>query len=153
MKDYPAIGKVLQYPGSARAFRGCPFCQIVGESCNCNKTLFLQNRRYLPLQHVLRHQTKGQVNNAEETRDPPAVHYDDECTRWLRQKYDKLPNQNQKKKFTDSHGIKGSYIFMDLSYHTSHQFGYDMMHTLKNACANILMRQGFEWVRIGGKGP
>ena len=39
--DYPAIGNVLHYPGSARSFKECMFCGITGENCVAlNKTYF-----------------------------------------------------------------------------------------------------------------
>ena len=70
--DYPAIGKVLHYPGSGRSHRACMFCDIVGESSKVlNKTLFLQNRRFLDQSHKLRFETIGQVRSCIETRDPP----------------------------------------------------------------------------------
>ena len=55
--DFPAIGKVLHFPGSARSYRACPFCKVVGVNCSCNKTLFLDNRRYLPTDHPMRLKT------------------------------------------------------------------------------------------------
>ena len=136
--DYPAIGKVLHFPGSARSFRACPFCQVVGENCACNKTLFLQNRRYLPMSHPLQFATDGHVGNTTETRPPPLAPPTPDEVRELRVKYDVLPNKNQKEKFTKEYGVKGCYPFMKLDYHEFHEdFGPDMMHTLKNAGNNI----------------
>ena len=136
--DFPAMGKILHLPGSARSFRACPFCQIEGENCTCNKTLFLQNRRYLPPDHSLRGECNGHVNNANEFRLPPAAPLPVVQIRTLRQTYDQLPNNNQKDKFTKRHGLKGCYPFMKLSYHQFQEdMGPDIMHTLKDAASNM----------------
>ena len=112
--DFPAIGKVLNLPGSARSFRACPFCTIIGESCACNKTLFLQNRRYLPIDHPLRKQAVGHVKGEVENRPPPSPPPNMHVTRTLREDYDKLPNKNRKKKYILEHGVKGCYELMRL---------------------------------------
>ena len=92
-------------------------CRVVGESCNCNKTLYLHNRRYLPPNHPLRHQKKGHVLNSTELRDAPDDAFDYSKTCRLRRRYDELPNNHQREKFVKETGIKGSYAFMELSYH------------------------------------
>ena len=136
--DFPAIGKVLNLPGSARSLRACPFCQIIGESCSCNKTLFLQNRRYLPSAHPLQYQVSGHVNNAVEFREAPAAPIDDTENPHLREMYNELPNQNQKQNFTRKHGVKVSYQFVRLTYHKfQEQIGPNIMHSVKVAPVNM----------------
>ena len=136
--DFPAIGKVLHFPGSARSYRACPFCKVVGVNCSCNKTLFLDNRRYLPRDHPLRHQTANHVGNEPETREPPPPPSSTEEVVRLRHQYDRLPNKNQKDNFTKAHGLKGTYPFMDLSYHNfQDDIGPDIMHTLKDVGVNF----------------
>ena len=136
--DFPAIGKVLHFPGSARSYRACPFCKVTGVNCACNKTLFLNNRRYLSTEHPLRLQTNGHVGNSCETRAPPSPPSSSNDITRLRKEYDQLPNKNQQDKFTKTHGVKGTYPFMDLSYHKFQEdIGPDIMHTLKDVGVNF----------------
>ena len=135
--DFPAIGKVLHLPGSARSFRACPFCPIIGVNV-CNKTVFLENRRFLPPDHKLRSETEGQVFGQPEHRPPPIMDRSAEETRALREEYDRLKNDNQRKAYTKTHGVKGVYQFMKLDYHKFEQhIGPDPMHTVKNTLVNI----------------
>ena len=137
--DFPAIGKVLHLPESARSFVACAFCAIRGMSCKVhNKTVFLENRRYLNADHPLRFQHENQVGGVEEHRKPPILERSPTETRQLRQKYDELPNESQKKKHTNEHGVKGTYKLMDLPYHKFEQhLGPDPMHTIKDCVVNI----------------
>ena len=116
--DYPAIGKVLHYPGSGRSHRACMFCDIVGESSKVlNKTLFLQNRCFLDQSHKLRFETIGQVRSCIETRDPPSLQRTIKMTENLRKEYDELKKLSEQRAFVKEHGVKGTYEFMRLSYH------------------------------------
>ena len=134
--DFPAMGKILHLPGTARSFQACPFRQIEGENCTCNKTLFLQNRRYLPPDHSLHSECNRHVNNASELHFRPAEPLSEIQIRTLRQTYDQLPNSNQKDKFTKTHGLKGCYPFMKLGYHQFQEdMGPDIMHTLNDAAS------------------
>ena len=100
--------------------------------------MFLENRRSLPADHPLRLQSVGHVGSTSETRDPPLPPLPSEEIARLRRKYETLPNNNQKKKFTEEHGLKGTYPFMDLSYHQFQaDMGPDIMHTLKDIGANL----------------
>ena len=56
--DYPGIGKVMSVVGSG-GLQGCVFCGIQGErDMHLNKTVYLQNRRYLPKDSKMRKDTK-----------------------------------------------------------------------------------------------
>lgn len=55
--DYPGIGKVLGVVGSG-GLQGCAFCSLQGERCEVlHKTVYMQNRRYLPSTSPLRKDT------------------------------------------------------------------------------------------------
>ena len=137
--DFPAIGKVMHLPGSGRAKKACPFCQISGESVG-PRTLFLHNRRFLEDDdHCLRWQRVGYPKCRPEIRGPPDPPPSIEEIRRLRTQYDLLPNTNQKEKFTKEHGLKGMYPFAELEDHSFHQDlgGGDIMHTEKDMGVNI----------------
>jgi len=52
--DYPGIGKVLSVVGSG-GLQGCMFCTIEGKRKDAlKKTVYLENRRFLPEQSNLR---------------------------------------------------------------------------------------------------
>ena len=52
--DYPGIGKVMSIVGSG-GVQGCMFCNLQGEhERNLQKTVYLQNRRFLPEDSELR---------------------------------------------------------------------------------------------------
>lgn len=52
--DYPGIGKVMSVIGSG-GFQGCIFCKMQGvHNEHLQKTVYLQNRRFLPLSSELR---------------------------------------------------------------------------------------------------
>ena len=52
--DYPGLGKVMGVVGSG-GIQGCAFCDLSGERNEVlHKTLYLQNRRFLPPSSPLR---------------------------------------------------------------------------------------------------
>ena len=56
--DYPGLGKVMSVVGSG-GLQGCMFCNLEGErDSNLQKTVYLQNRRFLPPDSKLRKDTK-----------------------------------------------------------------------------------------------
>ena len=56
--DYPGIGKVMSVVGSG-GFQGCAFCVLPGErNVNLQKTVYLQNRRFLPENSEMRKDRK-----------------------------------------------------------------------------------------------
>lgn len=60
--DYPGIGKVMSVVGSG-GYQGCMFCDLEGERDeNLQKTVYLQNRRFLPIDSKLRKDTKRYNN-------------------------------------------------------------------------------------------
>ena len=140
--DFPGIAKLLQYPGSG-AIMACPWCEIMGVYCqSMHKTVYLQNRRYLPEDHVLR--SSNTFNIPEIDPKPTSLSADHE--KQLRSDYETLGNNNQKKKFTRSNGVKGTYALMKLPYHKfSEHVHPDGMHTVADVLQHVL-----EWL-IGNK--
>ena len=57
----------------------------------------------------------------------------------LREKYDKLPNHNQRKIYMREQGTKGTYQFMRLPNHKgAHQIIPDGMHTFKDSTEHLI---------------
>lgn len=60
--DYPGIGKVMSVVGSG-GYQGCAFCELKGQhnSTLC-KMVYLQNRRFLPADSVMRKDNKWYIS-------------------------------------------------------------------------------------------
>ena len=133
--DFPGISKVMNQPASG-SIKACPWCEVSGVySKALHKTIYLENRRYLKDNHALRNSENFMVaeTRKEPTRVEPVREKD------LRNTYDRLPNEAQKKKFAREHGVKGTYALMQLPYHKySEHIQPDGMHTVTDVVQHIL---------------
>ena len=56
-----------------------------------------------------------------------------------RKAYDKLPNENQRKKFTRENGVKGTNVWTKLPYHRMNEdYLPDGMHTIADFVQNLM---------------
>ena len=144
--DFPGISKLLKLP-STGAVKACPWCSITGKySKSFRKTVYLDNRRYLESDNVLRSNENFTGSSEYDHRIKPGTLTVEDQT-FKRRQFDQLPNENQRKIFTREHGVKGTYALMKLPYHRYHEHVQpDGMHTVFDVVEHILA-----WL-IGTKG-
>ena len=118
---------MMQQPGVG-GYMACPWCRIVGTYSHAlHKTVYLNARRYLCTNHCLRNSNYFQA--AENLSAPQPVSVEDEIN--LREEYQNLPNDNQRKNFARQNGVKGTYALMKLEYHKFNEHVQpDGMHTV-----------------------
>ena len=114
------------------------WCCVTGHYCkSLSKTLYLDNRGFLPENNVLRDST----NFAKQSPNPEANTKSLSSTeeRELRMEYDQLPSEAARKRFAREHGVKGCYALMDLPYHKFHShIQPDCMHTIKDVVEHVV---------------
>jgi len=137
--DFPGISKVMQQPGTG-GIKACPWCGIAGKYCDHLSKTYTDNRRYLPNMHPLRRSNLFPGESTEVRKEPEAISYKDE--RQIRQAFDLLPNNNQRKNYSRAQGVKGTYTFMRLPYHRLHEhYQPDGMHTIPDILYHV-----FDWL-------
>ena len=136
--DFPGISKLLKLP-STGAIKACPWCGVSGHYCKSfRKTVYLDNRRYLENDNVLRSSKDFAWDTNYEDRQTPAALTTEEQTE-RRNEYDILPNDNRKKAFSREYGVKGSYALMKLPYHRYHEHVQpDGMHTIFDVVEHVI---------------
>lgn len=136
--DFPGISKVLNLPAQG-AIKACPWCDVTGYYCKCaGKTIYLENRRFLPADSPLRFDKVNFPFGQTEEKHYPTKPDNTEMNS-LRTRYDQLPNDAQKKKFSKMHGVKGNYQLNRMESHGGKDdISGDFMHTLKNFLQRVL---------------
>ena len=145
--DFPGISKLLKLH-STGAVKACPWCSITGKySKSFRKTVYLDNRRYLESDNVLRNNENFTASSEYDHIIKPGTLSVEDLTFKRRQFYQQLPNENQRNFFTREHGVKGTYALMKLPYHWYHEHVKpDGMHAVFDVVEHILA-----WL-IGTKG-
>ena len=136
--DIPAFGKLLHVSSQA-ALRGCPYCTEEGTySKTLHKVIHINNRSFLPPTSELRKDAKNFAKKGiDESNKPKSYSKEEELH--LRERYDQLPNKNQKLAHQKETGLKGQYSFMRLPYHYRRdQMQPDGMHTIADIIGNVL---------------
>ena len=136
--DFPANSKVFLTAGAA-AYRACPFCVSTGiYPDGLNKVVHVCSRDFLDSESPLRKDADKFLSILPKPSDAPPLPEDPESELELRKKYDKLPNQNQKKKHLKETGHAGEYAFLRAPGHDrTSQTVPDGMHTLADAIQSM----------------
>ncbi|KAK3735529.1 hypothetical protein QZH41_010032 [Actinostola sp. cb2023] len=136
--DYPGCAKVFNSAGPT-ALQACMWCDLRGCYVQLlDKVVFLDNRRFLPENHDLRHQTVKEFPSGNaELRSPPEKLTNDEII-INSLAHSKAKNKTQAANVMKATGSKGVNCFMLLPDNDRPNQCYpDVMHNLKNVIVNF----------------
>ena len=122
----------------AGAYSGCCYCTIKGEySKSLSKVVYLDHRRFLPLDDTLRLEKTG-FPSSKRPRASPAVKdmgFVDKANKQV----DETTSRKKKKQLARISGCKGSYSLRQLSNHDRYlNTPVEPMHLLKNIVEHIV---------------
>ncbi|KAL3618473.1 hypothetical protein CASFOL_037555 [Castilleja foliolosa] len=138
INDFPAYGNLSGY--STKGHEACPICQKDTAYCqlkNCQKTVYLGSRRFLPMDHRYRKLRKAFNGQPEEGTAPTSLSG--------QETHDVVSNLNitygkKRDKPLPTRGWKKNSIFFSLSYWKDLPVRHclDVMHIEKNICESLL---------------
>ena len=129
--DFPGLAKFFHTVGSA-GYRACPWCSAVGTRCShLQKIVFLENRKFLKKEHILRQNSTHFPLKAAELEGAPldiSPSLEHEYRQTLYQTMTISAHRNSLAKET---GPTGRYSAMQLEEHCSvEQTSPDAMHAI-----------------------
>ncbi|KAL3627015.1 hypothetical protein CASFOL_028378 [Castilleja foliolosa] len=138
INDFPAYGNLSGY--STKGHEACPICQKDTAYCqlkNCQKTVYLGSRRFLPMDHRYRKLRKAFNGQPEEGTAPTSLSGQEthDVVSSLNITYGK-----KRDKPLPTKGWKKNSIFFSLSYWKDLPVRHclDVMHIEKNICESLL---------------
>ncbi|KAL3650075.1 hypothetical protein CASFOL_006478 [Castilleja foliolosa] len=138
INDFPAYGNLSGY--STKGHEACPICQNDTSYCqlkNCQKTVYLGSRRFLPMDHRYRKLRKAFNGQPEEGSAPTSLNGQETLN--VVNNLD-ITYGKKRDKPLPTKGWKKKSIFFTLSYweHLSVRHCLDVMHIEKNICESLL---------------
>ena len=135
--DYPGQNKVCKF-GGAGAYTGCSHCQLLGEwSEALKKVVYLENRRFLPVDDKMR-ESKPFPSSKAERRGPLELKtqlYVEACN----VQYEEAKTKVARSSLFKQNGCKGRYALQRLPEHDRlTDVPVEPMHTLKDCVEHLL---------------